>query len=91
MLKGELTFPLRPICEGLVFGKQRIDACFRTKFGAAVVRDARQDRRQGLGGGTHVMRPLSIEAVEVFLQDQLAVAGNQKTVDVYGIIQRIGT
>src|SRR6202163_4570870 len=76
--------------EWLVLGKQRIDRSLRTNLDAAVASNADQNGTVGLAGGTGIVRLLSGVTVEILLEHQLAVARDEKTVNIERVVLQVG-
>src|SRR6202162_2492491 len=79
------------MAERLVLGKQRIDRSLRTNLDAAVASNANQNGTVGLAGGTGIVRLLSGLAVEILLEYELAVAGNEKAVNIERVVLQVGS
>src|SRR5438270_2130143 len=78
------------MAERLVLGKQRIDRRLRTNLDAVVASNANQNGAVGLAGGTGIVRLLSGLAVEILLEHQLAVARNEKAVNIERVVLQVG-
>src|SRR5262249_5746732 len=77
--------------EARVLREERVDRRLRAELRAAVDRDAGEDGRKGLPAGAQIVAALLVEAVEVLLEDELAVAGDQEALDQRrGLRARIG-
>src|SRR6202158_1192523 len=78
------------MAEWLVLGKQRIDRRLRTNLDAAVASNATQNGAIGFAGGTGIVRLLSGLAVEILLEYELAVARNEKAVNIERVVLQVG-
>src|SRR5207237_10679779 len=90
VIESEAVVPVVPMAEWLVLGKQRIDRSLRTKLDAAVASNANQNGAVGLAGGTGIVRLLSGVTVEILLEHQLAVARDEKTVNIERVVLQVG-